>query len=76
MTIKKTYYCFFNFLVGNTKAKEQESLLKNETDVTFGKLVKQVVVSFFRAILRLVSTFHIHLEKRDISKKKIVRSEL
>ena len=39
---------------GNEKAEETEEKLRSETDVTCGKLVKDLMVSFLKAFLRLV----------------------
>ena len=44
----------FFVLQGNEKAEEMEDKLRSETDTSCGKLVKQVIVSFLKAFLRLV----------------------
>ena len=52
--IKSLCKCVYIKSLGNEKAEETEERLKSETDTTLGKLVKQVIVSFLKAFLRLV----------------------
>ena len=40
--------------LGNEKAEETEERLRSETDTSLGKLIKQVIISFLKAFLRLV----------------------
>lgn len=42
------------YMPGNEKAEETEEKLRSETDTTLGKLVKQMIISFLKAFLRLI----------------------